>query len=143
MASRPPGRLKIYLLIPNHPGPTDIDPQFLRCFEYQSRCRLPTVTSFIGPVRTIVDSINLAPQSCKLRAELLMNPRHFIVSSEPAPNNGLVGYNHDSKSSLLNFSKGCLNARKNLQLLRSFNIVLPLSSQNTIPVEKDCPSERQ
>ncbi len=43
-----------------------------------------------------------------------MNPRHFIVRGESAPNNGLVRYDYDLESSLLDFSKGYLDTWKNL-----------------------------
>ncbi len=72
-----------------------------------------------------------------------MNPRNLIVSSESAPDDGLVRYDHDLKPSLLDFSKGCFDTWKNFQLIRSLYVIWPFPGKNTVPVEKDCPRQGQ
>lgn len=143
MAARPPRRFKIYLLIPDHPGLLHIDPQFLRRFQYQSRRGLPTITSFIGPVRAIVDTVNCTAESCKLVTEFLMYLRHFMMSGEPSPNDRLIRYDDDSESPFLNLSKGSLDTWKNLKLFRSLNVVLSFPSEDAIPVEENRPKQGQ
>ncbi len=57
-ASRAPRRFKIDLLIANHPRPLFVDSKFSCCLQDQTRLRFPTITSFVRPMRAIVDTVN-------------------------------------------------------------------------------------
>src|SRR5213080_520077 len=116
MAPSPLRRFEINLLVPNHPRNPQIDPQVLCGPQNETRLGLSTAASLSRQVRTVVDAINETTHTFELGLQFLMNPAHFVVSSQSSSDYRLVSHNDQSESPVSKSTEGRSNSRQNLKL---------------------------